>query len=114
MGEGISTKGDVYSFGVLLLQMITGCSPTNERFNDGTTLHDMVDQASPESIYEFIDPEILQDDSNASDVMERCVIPLVRIALSCSMASPKERPDMGQVCNEILRIKHTASNMQVR
>lgn len=110
MNEEISTKGDVYSFGVLLLHMVTGRSPTDEKFYGGMTLHEMVDRAFPDSIYEVIDPEILQDDSNAADVMETCVIPLVRIALSCSMTSPKGRPEMGQVCKEILRIKYVASN----
>ena len=114
MSAEISTKCDVYSFGVLLLQRVTGCSPTDEKFNDGTTLHEMVNRAFPKSIYEVIDPQIMQDESNAADVMESCVIPLVRIALSCSTTSPKARPEMGQVCKEILRIKHEASNMQVR
>ncbi|KAK1698121.1 hypothetical protein QYE76_014818 [Lolium multiflorum] len=114
MNEQVSTKGDVYSFGVLLLQMVTGCSPTDEKFKDGTTLHEIVGRAFSKSIHEVIDPEILQDDRNAADVMERCVIPLVRIALSCSMASPKARPEMGQVCNEILKIKCEASKMLAR
>jgi hypothetical protein len=111
MNEEVSTRGDVYNFGVLLLQMVTGCSPTDEKLKDGTTLHDYVDRAFSGRIHEVIDPHILQDDSNATYVMERCVIPLVRIGISCSMASPKARPEMGQVCNEILRIKHEASNM---
>jgi hypothetical protein len=74
----------------------------------------MVGRALPKSIYEVIDHEILKDDSNVADVMESCVIPLVRIALSCSMTSPKVRPEMGKVGNEIPRIKHEASNVQVR
>ncbi|MBC2899671.1 hypothetical protein CFC21_112494 [Triticum aestivum] len=110
MSEEISTKGDVYSFGVLLLQLITGCSPTDEKFNDGISLHEFVDRAFTKNIHEVVDPTMLQDNSNATDMMENCVIPLLRIGLSCSMASPKERPDMGQVSTEILRIKHVASD----
>ncbi|XP_047053147.1 receptor kinase-like protein Xa21 [Lolium rigidum] len=111
MSEEISTKGDVYSFGVLLLQMITGCSPTDERFNDGTSLHQFVDRALTKNILEVVDPTMLQQYSSVTDIMRNCVRPLVRIGLSCSMASPKERPDMGQVSTEILRIKHMASHM---
>ncbi|KAM0923181.1 hypothetical protein ACQ4PT_005737 [Festuca glaucescens] len=111
LSEEISTKGDVYSFGVLLLQMITGCSPTDERLNDGISLHEFVDRALTKNILEVVDPTMLRDDSNAIDIMKNCVIPLFRIGLSCSMTSPRERPDMGQVSTEILRIKHMASDM---
>ena len=114
MSEEISTKGDVYSFGVLLLQLITGCSPTDEKFNDGISLHEFVDRAFTKNIHEVVDPTMLQDNNNATDMMENCVVPLLRIGLSCSKASPKERPDMGQVSTEILRIKHAASHKRAR
>ena len=113
MSEGISTKGDVYSFGVLLLQMITGCSPTDEKLGDSAGLHEFVDRAFPDNIHEVVDPTILQDDSNATGVMMNCVIPLVGVGLSCSKTSPRERPDMGRVSTEILRIMHLASQMGV-
>ncbi|VAI10857.1 unnamed protein product [Triticum turgidum subsp. durum] len=92
MSGKISTKGDVYSFGVLLLQLITGCSPTDEKFNDGISLHEFVDRAFTKNIHEVVDPTMLQDSSNATDMMKNCVIPLLRIGLSCSMTSHKERP----------------------
>ncbi|XP_044961160.1 probable LRR receptor-like serine/threonine-protein kinase At3g47570 [Hordeum vulgare subsp. vulgare] len=114
MSKEISTKGDVYSFGVLLLQMITGQSPTDGKFSDGASLHEFVRRAFPDNICGVVDPALLQDDRNTPEVMEKCVIPMVRIGLSCSMTSPKDRPDMGQVSAEILRIKHLASHMDVR
>ncbi|MCI05987.1 kinase-like protein, partial [Trifolium medium] len=39
MGSEISTYGDMYSFGVLMLEMLTGRRPTNEMFEDGQNLH---------------------------------------------------------------------------
>jgi hypothetical protein len=91
--------------------MITGCSPTDERFNDGTSLHLFADRTLTENILEVVDPTMLQDDSSVTNIMRNCIIPLVRIGLSFSMTSAKERPDMGQVSTEILRIKHEASHM---
>uniref|UniRef100_A0A0E0LD15 Receptor kinase-like protein Xa21 n=1 Tax=Oryza punctata TaxID=4537 RepID=A0A0E0LD15_ORYPU len=53
MSTNISTKGDVYSFGILLLEIITGSSPTDEKFNGSTTLHDFVARAFPNNIYQY-------------------------------------------------------------
>ena len=103
--------GDVYSFGVLLLEMITGHRPTDENFNDGLTLHEYVYRAFPNNIYGILDPVLLQDEMNATDAMENCIIPLVRVGLSCSMASPKARLEMGKVCTEILAIKDAFSTI---
>ncbi|KAM3191976.1 hypothetical protein ACQJBY_069299 [Aegilops geniculata] len=114
MSGQISTKGDVYSFGVLLLQLITGCSPTDGKFSGGISLHEFIDRAFTKNIHEVVDPTMLQDDRNAADLMKNCVIPLIAIGLSCSTTSPKDRPDMGQVSTEILRIKHAASHMRAR
>ncbi|TVU15780.1 hypothetical protein EJB05_39318, partial [Eragrostis curvula] len=107
----ISTMGDVYSFGVLLLEMITGSRPTDEKFNDGITLHEYVYRAFPNSVNEVIDPVLLQDETNATDVMQNCIIPLVRVGLSCSLASPKARWEMGKVCAEIVTIKDAFSSI---
>uniref|UniRef100_A0A8I6YPL6 Protein kinase domain-containing protein n=1 Tax=Hordeum vulgare subsp. vulgare TaxID=112509 RepID=A0A8I6YPL6_HORVV len=112
MSGHISTKGDVYSFGVLLLQLITGCSPTDDKFSDGISLHEFADRAVTKNIHEIVDPTMLQADRNAADLMKNCVIPLITIGLSCSLTSPKDRPEMGQVSSEILRIKQAASHMR--
>nr|CAE03909.2 OSJNBb0015G09.3 [Oryza sativa Japonica Group] len=42
MGYKISTGCDVYSFGVLLLEMLTGMRPTDAMFIDGISLHKFV------------------------------------------------------------------------
>lgn len=111
MSQDISTKGDVYSFGVLLLEMMAGCRPTDEKFCNGTSLHEFVDRAFPKNINEVVDPTMLQDDISANDVLQNCIIPLVKIGLSCSMTSPKERPGMDKVSTEILAIKNMFSSI---
>ncbi|GAU44774.1 hypothetical protein TSUD_27430 [Trifolium subterraneum] len=39
MGSEVSTYGDMYSFGMLMLETLTGRRPTNEMFEDGLNLH---------------------------------------------------------------------------
>ena len=42
MGCKISTAGDVYSYGVILLEMLTGKHPTDDIFKDGLNLHGLI------------------------------------------------------------------------
>lgn len=114
MSKDISTKGDVYSFGILLLEIITGSSPTDGKFNGSTTLHDFVARAFPNNIYQVVDPTMLHADLDATNLMDNCIIPFVKIGLSCSMSLPKDRPEMGQVASMILEIKHATSNRHDR
>jgi len=57
MGSRISTEGDIYSYGIVLLEMLTGKRPTDELFDDGFTLHKYVEDALPQ-IGEILDPDL--------------------------------------------------------
>ncbi|CAN6304113.1 unnamed protein product [Urochloa humidicola] len=58
MGYKISTGCDVYSFGVLLLEMLTGMRPTDAMFTDGMTLHKLVSSAYPNGLCKVLDPNM--------------------------------------------------------
>lgn len=50
MGSRVSTYGDVYSYGILLLETFTGKRPTSDIFAEGLDLHKFVKNALPEQI----------------------------------------------------------------
>lgn len=106
MGYKISTGCDVYSFGVLLLEMLTGKRPTDPMFTDGMSLHKLVSSAYPNGLHKVLDPYMSQegDRAFASSTLQGYLIPLVEVALSCSMELPKDRPVVHDICAKIFEI----------
>jgi serine/threonine protein kinase len=94
-GSSVSTQGDVYSLGILVLEMFTGRSPTEEIFNDSLDLHKFSENALPERIWDVVDPTIwLHTDAYNSTIrsgLKNCLISVVSLGISCSKKQPRER-----------------------
>ena len=59
MGGEASTEGDVYSYGVLVLEMFTGRRPTDDMFKDALNLHNFVKMSLPKRLIQVVDPMLL-------------------------------------------------------
>ncbi|TYI63017.1 hypothetical protein E1A91_D10G291000v1 [Gossypium mustelinum] len=114
MGSELSTKGDVYSYGILLLEMFTGKRPIDERFREGLSLHNFVKAALPERIIEITDPNLVQErvrrgtpnvNNFGNDWYLQCLNSLFEIGLACSAESPNERIDMSDVATKLCSVK---------
>ena len=116
MGSRISTEGDIYSYGVVLLEMLTGKRPTDELFDDGFTLHKYVEDALPQ-IGEILDPDLSreivgdhssptksQEQDNKTEV-QKCILQLLNLGLLCSEEAPKDRPNIQDVYSEVVAVK---------
>ncbi|PNX93911.1 LRR receptor-like kinase resistance protein, partial [Trifolium pratense] len=66
MGSEVSTHGDMYSFGMLILEMLTGRRPTDEMFIDGQNLRMYVEISFPNDVMEILDPHIVPRDEEAT------------------------------------------------
>ncbi|KAL5099774.1 hypothetical protein RYX36_004101 [Vicia faba] len=112
MGSKVSTRGDMYSFGILILEMLTGRKPTDEVFEDGENLHDFVTNSLPGNLINILDPglvsrnteEKIQDEiceNLIPTIDEECLVSLFSIGLNCSMEPPKERMNIVDVTKEL-------------
>uniref|UniRef100_A0A2N9GI20 non-specific serine/threonine protein kinase n=1 Tax=Fagus sylvatica TaxID=28930 RepID=A0A2N9GI20_FAGSY len=62
MGGQVSTLGDIYSYGILLLEMFSGKRPIDEMFKDGLSIHKFTAMALPEHVMDIIDPLMFFED----------------------------------------------------
>lgn len=96
----ITEKTDVYSYGVVMLEVLTGKQPIDPTIPDGVHVVDWVRQKK-ESL-EIIDPSLLARPDSEIDEMTQAL----GIALLCVNSSPDERPTMKDVAAMLKEIKH--------
>lgn len=107
MGSDVSASGDVYSYGILLLEMFTGKKPTDDMFSGSLNLHNFTKMAFPERVAEVADPTLfqLEEESEAIHRIQECLTVIYRIGIECSVGSPRERADIGRAVAELLSIR---------
>lgn len=88
-----STKGDVYSYGVVLLELLTGKRPTDSADFGDNNLVGWVKQHAKLKISDVFDPELMKEDPN----MEIELLQHLKVACACLDDRPWRRPTMIQV-----------------
>ncbi|GJV56883.1 leucine-rich repeat protein [Tanacetum coccineum] len=105
-GSEMTSCGDVYSFGTLLLEVMTGKKPIDDMFNDGLSLHKFAYMALPDHVIDVIDNDAIElqsTEANAKKV-EECLAATIKIGVSCSVDSPPQRMKIEIVVNELQRL----------
>ncbi|CAN1831507.1 Putative receptor-like protein kinase At3g47110 [Linum perenne] len=121
MGNEVSIQGDIYSYGILLLELFTGKRPTDETFKDGLSLHNIVKSAmSEQNTSEVVDPILLSEllrrltshhnhitsnSSKARKDLEELMSSILEIGIACSSDFPQERASMSEVLSSLTAIK---------
>lgn len=99
VGSKVSRSGDMYSYGILLLEMMTTKKPTASMFRDGLSLHDYAKTTMDDgAVFGIVDPVLTKND-------EMCLRLLVEIGVSCSMGSPQRRMDVATVIQQLQQVK---------
>ncbi|CAN1298834.1 Probable LRR receptor-like serine/threonine-protein kinase At3g47570 [Linum perenne] len=123
MGMSVSKEGDVYSYGILVLEMLTGKRPTNEMFKDCENLRNFVRAAIPDGITSVLDPLISislaaaedrrlvgnrkADDNNHTSIesAKECLVSVLEIGLGCSTDEAGERMKTADIARKMVVIR---------
>uniref|UniRef100_A0A0E0FGC7 Receptor kinase-like protein Xa21 n=1 Tax=Oryza nivara TaxID=4536 RepID=A0A0E0FGC7_ORYNI len=114
-GSAVTRAGDTYSLGILLLEMFTGRSPTDDIFRDSMDLHKFVAASFLESAMNIADRTIwLHEEANDTDgtnastkrrIIQQCLVSVLRLGLSCSKQQPRDRMLLPDAASEIHAIR---------
>ncbi|KAF8040546.1 hypothetical protein BT93_B2696 [Corymbia citriodora subsp. variegata] len=124
MGSEVSKDGDVYSYGVLLLEIFTGKRPTHDMFKDALNLHDYCTAALPERVADIADQPLLSCETegessadalsnqrNISAHVQECLVMILEIGVACSAELPRERMKISDVVTKLLSLKERVDKM---
>ncbi|XP_058008126.1 probable LRR receptor-like serine/threonine-protein kinase At3g47570 [Hevea brasiliensis] len=120
-GCEISTYGDVYGYGIILLEMFTAKKPTDSIFMESLNLHNFVKIALPERVVDIVDPILLEGRSMTlgnsisnhnhnfssiqNNIIFECLISIFEIGISCSVELPRERMNINDVVAQLSSAK---------
>ncbi|KAF6986257.1 hypothetical protein CFC21_004038 [Triticum aestivum] len=103
-----STYGDIYSFGVVLLEMLIDKRPTDPIFDNELNIVNFAERNSPDQILHIIDDHLQEEckgfiraTAEAGNVVYQCLVSLVQVALSCTRLFPRERMNMREVAMKL-------------
>ncbi|XBI42691.1 hypothetical protein VPH35_107547 [Triticum aestivum] len=102
LGNEVSIQGDVYSYGILLLEMFTGKRPTESKFGEAIGLRKYVEMALEGRAANVIDSYLLpeiedcerstsESDWTSRDMSIACISSIMHIGVSCSAEMPMDR-----------------------
>ncbi|KAK4268620.1 hypothetical protein QN277_025243 [Acacia crassicarpa] len=97
----LTKKADVYSFGILMLEIISGTSSSKAAFGDNLLV--LVEWAwklrEEGRLLDIVDPELTEYD-------EKQVLRFIVVALFCTQAAAQHRPTMKQVIKMLTKEVH--------
>ncbi|XAR53375.1 Non-specific serine/threonine protein kinase [Bertholletia excelsa] len=102
----VSTKVDIYSFGVMLLEAFTGKRPTYEMFTEEISLTKWINTSLPEKYMEVVDSNLLRGENGQDlNTVKDEVLAIMELGLQCSANIPYQRPDIKDVTAKLNKIK---------
>ncbi|XP_027171445.1 receptor kinase-like protein Xa21 [Coffea eugenioides] len=101
----VSTRCDVYSFGIMIIEVFTRKNPSDEMFGEILSLKSWVSDSTPDGLVHVVDVNLLRPNDEHLDEKLDCISSIMKVALNCTRESPRERSNMHDVLADLKKIK---------
>ncbi|CAK8538296.1 unnamed protein product [Lathyrus sativus] len=106
-GGPVTPEGDIYSYGIMLLEMLTGKRSTDDMFYENLSLHKLCKMKTPEGILDIVDSRLIMP--FVENNIKECLVMFAKIGITCSEEVPTQRMLTKHVIQNLLKIKDKLS-----
>ncbi|KAF3636155.1 putative LRR receptor-like serine/threonine-protein kinase-like [Capsicum annuum] len=103
----VSASGDVYSYGIMFIEVLAKRRLTDEEiFNENLGLREWIRRAFPRTIMDVVDANLFSEEEQITSKSELSIASMIELALDCTKETPKSRITMKDVVKRLNKIKN--------
>ncbi|XP_015163992.1 LRR receptor-like serine/threonine-protein kinase EFR [Solanum tuberosum] len=104
----VSASGDVYSYGIMLMEVLTKRRPTDEEIcNENLDLRKWITQSFSGSMMDVVDANLFSEEEQITSESEICIASMIELGLDCTKEMPESRITMKDVVTRLNKINNT-------